>query len=161
MATRKHNIVFGEYIISDQFSVYSDLTLDEIESIEGIYYVRSGDDMVHTVTVDPRYDVADVKGDLARLADAKATSAREPQSLRALRAAPEVFEFIRVYVPEAEVLDLDDALKLACERDASASRQLACECEIETGHAQAMQALVNRDFPAEEELPVDIAVNSD
>ena len=68
MATRKQDIV-AEVMDHTVIRVYSDLTRDQLESIEGVttavYFLMSECYRVH---VDPRYDINEIRAEIVALA---------------------------------------------------------------------------------------------
>lgn len=70
MAQRKRNITIRSYGASNALEVWTDLTDEQIEQIEGVTSIR-GEDLVgsRVVYTDPRYDIEDIKAEIEALAD--------------------------------------------------------------------------------------------
>lgn len=72
MAQKQRNVAFIDYTNSI-FFCWSELTDEEIESVEGVIACISGaGDIEHEVTIDPRYNMEDIRAELEILADEKA-----------------------------------------------------------------------------------------
>lgn len=70
MAERKRNVVV-EKLAGCMLSVYSDLSLAQIQNVEGVRFANTLNNLI-AVDVDPRYDPAEVAQEIRDLAEAQA-----------------------------------------------------------------------------------------